>query len=222
MASLVVECITCRIGGRHVWESATFALDPGVAVIGGPSGSGKTMLLEVLAGLRRADQGRVIWDGNPLRGAVLDEYRAVRGYCPAARWDARAMTVESALQWMAALWEVSKPERAVVREMARWGLGPVARQRIGTLSEGYQRRVLLATSLLMSPVVWMVDRPFEALDAEGRVLVQTLLAGVLSGTTALVWPKLAVLADADPEDLPAPIRMSPVSGSNLTIGRMER
>lgn len=222
MVSLAADRITCRVGGGDLWEPATFTLDPGVTVIRGPSGSGKTTLLEVLAGVRRPDRGLVVWGGNPLRGSVLEEYRAVRGYCPAARWDARTMTVASALRWMAALWQVSNAEQAVRREMARWGLDPVARQRIGTLSQGYQRRVLLATSLIMSPTVWMVDRPFEALDAEGRVLVQTLLAGILSGTTGIGWPDLAVLADVDPEDLPAPVRTSSVRGSDLTIGRLDR
>lgn len=221
MVSLHVDHITCRIGGRHLWHSATFTLGPGVVVIGGPNGSGKTTLLEVLAGLRLPDQGKVTWGGAPLRGSVMATYRAVRGYCPAELWDARTMTVASALQWMAALWEVLNPAQAVRREVARWGLDRVARQRIGTLSQGYQRRVLLAISLLMSPSVWLVDRPFEALDMEGRVLVQTLLASVLSRPSGVGWPDLVVLADADPEDLPAPVRMSALPESSLTIGYAE-
>lgn len=152
----------------------------------------------------------------------MTEYRAIRGYCPASRWDAGSISVYAALQWAAALWEVGHPRSAIRREMKRWGLSSVSRQAVGTLSQGYQRRVLLAMSLLMTPTVWIVDRPFEALDGQWRVQVQTLLTLVLSRPNDIGVPKIVILGDATPEDLPAAMRMSVVPGSALTIGHLER
>lgn len=216
--SIAVEQLGCRAGPRWLWSPATFALAPGVTVINGPSGSGKTTLLEVLSALRRPDQGRVLWRGRRLAGSALDDYRANRGYCPAARWEARTMTVQSALQWAAVLWGVQRPVEHAIREQRRWGLCECAGERVASLSQGYQRRVLLAASLVMAPAVWLVDRPFEALDLEGRVTLQTLLAAAMAGEPGV--PRLVVMADAAPETLPASLHALPMSGSRLVLGRL--
>ena len=218
MTSIALEQVACRAGARSLWHPATIALGPGVTVINGPSGSGKSTLLEVLAALRRPDQGTVRWRGKRLAGTTLDEFRACRGYCPAERWDARTMTVRTTLRWTAVLWGVERPEAAAVREEMRWGLRECAAERVALLSQGYQRRVLLASSLVMSPEVWLVDRPYEGLDLEGRVTMQTVLAAVLTGEPGV--PRLAVLADATAEDLPAALQTAPMGGGGLTLGRL--
>lgn len=190
-------------------------------MVNGPSGSGKTTLLEVLAGIRQPSGGGIFYEGRRLAPGSLAQYRAIRGFCPAVLWNAPAMTAGAALQWAAALWEVARPSAAIAREVARWRLEDVFRQRIGNLSAGYQRRVLLAASLVMRPTIWIVDRPYEALDLEGRVVVQTVLAGVLSGRHGPEWPRLALLADAAPQDLPAPLAVTTrLRGSSITIGRL--
>ena len=59
-----------------VFGPLDFAVDAGEALlVQGGNGSGKTTLLRVLAGLLRADAGRVEIDGRPSRQSCLTQVR---------------------------------------------------------------------------------------------------------------------------------------------------
>ena len=60
---------------------------------------------------------------------------------------------------------------------------------------------------------------FEALDVEGRVLIQTLLTPVLVGQGDVGVPKIVVLADVDPKDLPTAARMAVCTAATRRSGR---
>ena len=53
------EDVTCRRGGRLLFEGLSLALGPGEALhLTGPNGSGKSSVLRLAAGLLRAEAGR--------------------------------------------------------------------------------------------------------------------------------------------------------------------
>ena len=55
-ALLRLDGVTCRRGGRLLFEDMNLEIGPGEAVhLGGPNGSGKSSLIRLAAGLLRAE-----------------------------------------------------------------------------------------------------------------------------------------------------------------------
>jgi NitT/TauT family transport system ATP-binding protein len=137
-------------------------------VLIGPSGCGKTSLLYVLAGLKRASEGRVEYGiGQPAQelAIILQDY----GLFP---WK----TVEENIALGLVL---RKKSGLVVRErvesyLERLKLTPYRRHYPGQLSGGQKQRVALARSLALEPKILLMDEPFSSLDALTREHAQEL------------------------------------------------
>lgn len=173
-------------GGTHALENVSFNVRQGsfVALIG-PSGCGKTTLLNLVAGLLTAEQGRVIYDGEP----VLHPNARV-GYLT---------QVDALLPWRSVLGNVTLPleirrlPRAQRRESAtaiikRVGLEGFERHFPGQLSGGMRKRAALARTLVYQPETLLLDEPFSALDAQTRLVMQRQLKALAQelGLTVLL------------------------------------
>ena len=132
----------------------------------GPSGCGKSTLLDIMAGLTKPDQGRVLADNQLVEGP--GRHRLV-------------MFQESALfPWLNVLGNVlfglkRKPgltdrERREIAEhhLRLVGLADFRNAYVHELSGGMKQRVALARSLAPDPHVLLMDEPFGALDAMTR------------------------------------------------------
>ena len=132
----------------------------------GPSGCGKSTLLDIIAGLTKPDQGRVLSDGKPVEGP--GQQRLV-------------MFQESALfPWLDAFGNVMfglklRPDltnaerRRIANEYLELvGLEKFKRAHVHELSGGMKQRVALARALAPDPHVLLMDEPFAALDAMTR------------------------------------------------------
>ncbi len=128
----------------------------------GPNGSGKSTLLRVLAGL-----------ATPLTGSVtvLDQAAGTRaarrltGYVPETmQWPA-ALTVNDVLIELAAMATMRDIVGRVDRVAELLGLSDLLGRRLGSLSLGQSRRVVIAQALLDDPPVLLLDEPFGALDS---------------------------------------------------------
>jgi ABC-2 type transport system ATP-binding protein len=76
---LRLEGICKRFGSRSVLRAVDLDLAPGeIYGLLGPNGSGKSTVLNIVAGLLTADEGRVLMDGEP----VSDATRTNVGFLP--------------------------------------------------------------------------------------------------------------------------------------------
>jgi molybdate transport system ATP-binding protein len=143
----------------------------------GRSGSGKTSLLDLIAGVRRPANGRIILDGVVLidcsaRSIVPSRDRGM-GYVSQEGALFLHLTVEENLRY-----GEKRKGAAVIsfdRVISVLNLRTFLQRRIARLSGGEKQRVALARALLSSPRLLLLDEPLSSLDATLREETMELL-----------------------------------------------
>jgi putative ABC transport system ATP-binding protein len=158
----------------------------------GPSGSGKTTLLLLLAGLERAQQGKILLDGEDLASLDADRLADLRR-------DRLGIIFQSfhLVPSLTALGNVALPLEIAEREDAgdraasmleRVGLAERGHHYPKQLSGGEQQRVAIARALVHSPRLLLADEPTGNLDLETGARVIDLLfeLNAASGSTLVL------------------------------------
>lgn len=150
----------------------------------GPNGSGKSTLLRVLAGLAVPLTGTAKVLDHPAGSRTA---RRVTGYVPEIlRWP-RALTVNDALCELASLSSARGILTRVDGVASLMDLLPLLKRRLGSLSLGQSRRVVIAQALLDDPHLLLLDEPFDALDSRIlRRLRDDILVRIGSGAACVL------------------------------------
>lgn len=163
----VSKSFTTSRGTVHALDHVSLQIGEGDFIcLVGPSGCGKSTLLNMIAGLEKPDEGKVLMDGALITGPARERM---------------VMFQESALfPWLDVLGNVLfglrlKPNlnRKERIEVAKFyihlvGLEKFVAANIHELSGGMKQRVALARALAPNPRVLLMDEPFAALDALTR------------------------------------------------------
>ncbi len=146
----------------------------------GPSGCGKSTLLRIMAGLDKADTGRVMFHGSPITGPSPKITMVFQSF--------------ALLPWKTALENVQLPlevngvdrgearERAI-RYIAMVHLNGFEDTYPHDLSGGMKQRVGIARALALDPDVLLLDEPFSALDELTAKDLRVHLLKILSDPT---------------------------------------
>ena len=132
----------------------------------GPSGYGKSTLLDIMAGLTKADCGSILADGVPIEGPgpqrlVMFQESALFPWLTAFGNVLFGLKLRRDLNW--------RERRKIARSyMALVGLERFAKSNIHELSGGMKQRVGIARALAIDPDVLLMDEPFGALDSQTR------------------------------------------------------
>ncbi|MBA1148113.1 cytochrome c biogenesis heme-transporting ATPase CcmA [Ectothiorhodospiraceae bacterium WFHF3C12] len=204
---LKADALTCERGQRVLFQDLTLTIEPGqVWLIEGANGSGKTTLLRVLCGLRRPDEGDVLWNGARIE-SVRPEFNAAIAYLGHYSGLKEDLTAAENLRFSCAL-QGSDGDAAAA--LARTGLDIENDLPVSSFSAGQRRRLAMARLLLSPARVWLLDEPFTALDPAGRTLVRDLLGefAARGGAAALATHHEIAVDGADIHrlemDAPAP------------------
>ncbi len=147
-------------GKREVLHGLRFDVKRGeVTGLLGPSGGGKTTLMRALVGVQAKVTGTVEVLGLP---AGSPELRHRIGYVTQAPAVYTDLTVRENLTYFAAV--VGAPAGDVERVLTSVDLQAYAGTRVDQLSGGQRSRVSLATALLGSPELLVLDEPTVGLD----------------------------------------------------------
>lgn len=133
----------------------------------GPNGAGKTTLISILAGLNRADSGRV----SVLGQDVVADYRLARrmlGVVPQELVFDPFFTVRETLRLQSGYFGLTKNDDWIDEIMANLDLTSKADANMRQLSGGMKRRVLVAQALVHRPPVIVLDEPTAGVDVELR------------------------------------------------------
>lgn len=164
--------LRCRRGVKTLFKDISFTLGAGkLLLVEGPNGSGKTTLLKLLSGLRRADQGEVLWNDHNIRSSESDYNRQLAwlGHQNPLKEDQTAFENLSMLGAIR-----SRNERCAYESLQAVSLGKVKHKAVKTFSAGMKRRLALASLLIADTPLWILDEPQAALDKDGITLYEKL------------------------------------------------
>ena len=190
---LALEGVTHRFETGRGLGPLDLALAPGesLAVVGG-IGSGKTLLLQVLAGLREPQTGRLLVDGEPLADAMLRRHWAGLGWVPQEAFlfsDTLRMNLAMGRPEAseAEIWEIARVVAMddLIRRLPD-GLDTVVGERGVILSGGERQRAALARALLRRPRLLLLDDALSAVDAETESRILENLRGFLGRSTLVL------------------------------------
>jgi zinc/manganese transport system ATP-binding protein len=179
-----VQNLTVVRGNSVAVDSVSFKLFPGThTAIIGPNGAGKSTLIQTILRLIPASSGEIIILGR--NGRRLGKLAGAVGYIPQSfPFDRHFPLTVSELVSLATgklgFWDIGKSaqkkRQAVQQALTQVNLQDRAKQRIGTLSGGEIKRVLLAYCLVVPRRLLVLDEALAGVDATGEADFAELLA----------------------------------------------
>ncbi|ULT58725.1 ABC transporter ATP-binding protein [Neobacillus drentensis] len=145
----------------------------------GPSGCGKSTVLNMCAGIMKADEGSILYDGKPVK-KVNTKVGYMTQKDNLLPWRTVMKNVELGLE----IHGISRSEREkrCRRYIEMVGLDGFEKQYPQELSGGMRKRVSLAQLLAYNPETLLLDEPFGALDAQLRLIMQDKLLEIWKET----------------------------------------
>lgn len=170
--------------GIKALRSVSFDVDVG-AVLGllGPNGSGKSTLMGILAGVGIADEGAILWRGQPRTpkayvahvGALLEGQGGI---------NERLSTWENA-RYLCGLREQLFDPKHFAELVELLGVCDV-HQPVRQLSTGNRMRSALVATLIHKPALVMLDEPTNGLDVVGEDALGVLVRALSSSGTSFL------------------------------------
>ena len=133
----------------------------------GPNGAGKTTLINIICGLVRPSSGSVTVNGAD----IIKDYKATRsqiGLVPQELTLEQFETVFQNVSYTRGLYGKSGNPNYIEKVLRDLSLWDKKKTRLGQLSGGMKRRVLIAKALSHEPSVLFLDEPTAGVDVELR------------------------------------------------------
>jgi manganese/zinc/iron transport system ATP- binding protein len=188
--AIEVNDLTVAYREQPVLWDVDLVVPPGVLMaIVGPNGAGKTTLIKAILGLVRPAAGLVLVHGRPYR-----EQRRLVAYVPqrgSVDWDFPTSVLDVVMMGRYASLGWLRRPGAREREQAKAALEQVgmhafAARQISQLSGGQQQRVFLARALVQDARVYIMDEPFQGVDAKTeRAIIAVLQSLREAGRTVV-------------------------------------
>ncbi|HAX41206.1 MAG: ABC transporter ATP-binding protein [Bryobacteraceae bacterium] len=151
----------------------------------GPNGAGKTTTIRMLMGLAPPTSGSIRMLGRAVPGEALDIKRRV-GLVPDDTLLFDQLTGAEFIEFVGRMYGLPRDDtRSRAAELLQlFELDTAGRKLIGDYSKGMRKRVAMAAALIHRPELFLLDEPFEGVDAMGaRLMKDILLEQVRRGAT---------------------------------------
>jgi branched-chain amino acid transport system ATP-binding protein len=183
-ALLALHGVTVRFGGLVALGDVTMAVRPGTVVgVIGPNGAGKTTLFNVVCGLVRPEQGRLLWHGRELRRhrpaqlaglgiartlqslGLFGGLTVLENVMTGAIRHARAGLAAGLLGAGRSARDERELRARAEHALSELDIADQAARFPGALPYGVQKRVALARALVAEPELLLMDEPVSGLSA---------------------------------------------------------
>lgn len=189
--AIEVHDLTVAYGEKPVLWDIDLTVPAGVLMgVVGPNGAGKTTLIKAILGLIRPVAGEVLVNGRPYSPraqtvAYVPQRGSVDWDFPTTVQDVVTMGTYGRLGWFRR--PGAKERSQALEALGRVGMSDYASRQISQLSGGQQQRTFLARALVQDAPVYLMDEPFQGVDAvTERAIVEILRELRSRGRTVLV------------------------------------
>jgi manganese/zinc/iron transport system ATP- binding protein len=189
--AIEVNDLTVAYRDKPVLWDVDVGVPQGVLMaIVGPNGAGKSTLIKAILGLVRTAAGDVQVHGRPRH-----EARRMVAYVPqrgSVDWDFPTSVLDVVMMGRyGALGWLRRPGRRererAVDALRHVGMEAFAERQISQLSGGQQQRVFLARALVQDAELYLMDEPFQGVDAKTERAIVSVLQGLReAGKTVVV------------------------------------
>lgn len=187
---MVLRGVSVGYGPRLALESVDATVDVGAAVaLVGPNGAGKSSLLRAVLGLIPLRAGSIsVLGQSPAEArpevAYVPQASTLDGDFPVSVRQVVLMGRYRRVGWLRRPGPADRAAADDVLELA--GLAEHARQPFGSLSGGQRQRVLVARAVAQEPRLFLLDEPFNGVDATSQRLLLDALSGLRAGGASVV------------------------------------
>lgn len=156
----------------------------------GPNGAGKSTLIKAILGIQKKIAGTVEVFGQPYKKmrkevAYVPQKGTVDWDFPTTALDVVMMGTYGHLGWIKR--PGKKEKKAALQALEKVDLLPFRNRQISQLSGGQQQRVFLARALVQDASIYLMDEPFQGVDAITEVAIINILKELRkSGKTVVV------------------------------------
>ena len=174
-----VEDLTVAYHDKPVLWDVDWDVPVGVLMaVVGPNGAGKTTLIKTLLGLIKPVAGKILFFNQPYqqvrqRIAYVPQRTSVDWDFPTTVLDVVLMGRYGRLGW------IKRPgaadRQAAMEALEKVGLQQFAHRQISRLSGGQQQRVFLARALTQEADLYLMDEPFQQVDATTEHAIVNIL-----------------------------------------------
>ncbi len=194
----------CYVEGREILRDITLTIRKGEKVaFTGPSGSGKSTLVDLIIGLYRPRQGRILVDDTELTERNIKSWRRKIGYIPQ-----QIYLFDGTVAQNVALEEEIDPERIVraLKQARIWEFLQTQHQGLQTrvgddgvkLSGGQKQRIAIARALYTDPEILVLDEATSALDTQTeKEIMEEIYRVSRDKTLIIIAHRLSTLEGCD-------------------------
>jgi ABC-2 type transport system ATP-binding protein len=189
MSLLKVERLSKAFGTVRAVEDVSFEVGEGeIYGLLGPNGAGKTTTISIVAGLLKADAGRVEVAGTDF-GSDPERAKKIMGVVPQEIALYEELTGRENLEFWGRIAGLSGAEaRKRSNELlSALSLSDRAKDVVKTYSGGMKRRINLGAALLHRPRLLLLDEPTVGIDPQARVNILEFVRGLCAQGTAILY-----------------------------------
>jgi ATP-binding cassette subfamily B multidrug efflux pump len=188
-----------------ILKQVSFDIKPGQTIaLVGPTGAGKTTIVNLLSRFYDVDSGRILLDGNDLRGVDKHDLRRSLGivlqdtflFSETVTENIRYGRLNASDDDVIAAARLANADH-FIRHLPH-GYQEMLSERAENLSQGQRQLLAIARAILADPSILILDEATSSVDTRTEIQVQEAMRRLMKGRTSFVIAhRLSTIREAD-------------------------